>query len=637
MNFPCLFSPGKIGDCTLKNRIIMPLFPTKYAINSKVNSKMMGFYKARAQGGIGLIVLDCPCLDYPKAYKGGHQLRFDKKEYGKGIRDLLNVIHQEGAKAFMHLNYLKEKPCSKETPGAKKKKDKWVAPIVDLMTEEESQQILIVMANGAKKAKELGYDGVEIQASYGGLIAQLLSPLLNKRLDRLGGSLENRVSFLVHLIEKVKKEAGRAFPVMVKLVCDEFVEGGLSIEEGIKIAGLIEKAGADAIVANAGNKTTKYVTIPCNESSPGPLVEMSQQIKSSVEIPVVSIGKIGDPNMAEEIISKGKSDFVAMARALVADPNLPQKAFKGKLNDIRRCVYCMEDCVDNGVPGIGRCCAVNPFAGVEHRIEIKPARDKKKILVAGGGPAGIQAALIADLMGHDVTLWEKENQLGGLARMMHKAPYKKEMEHVLDYLDYSLKKSRVNVRLGQKADIESMSSFDPDVVIIAIGSEPIIPDLPGMDSGNVISARSLYRGIEIMGDRILIVGGGDIGCETAEWLAENGRQVSIIEMLPQVLKNMKKIPRKRLMARLSKKGVKILIETRVQSMENNQVLLKEKGNKEFKVEADAVVIALPSLPDDGFIKKVKENFNKVLIVGDSKTPGNLGSALRSAVQAAVNL
>jgi len=386
-----------------------------------------------------------------------------------------------------------------------------VAPLGNLMTVEESEHIIGLMANGAKKAREIGYDGVEIQASYGGLIAQLLSPLLNKRSDKLGGCFENRVSFLVQVIKRVKKNAGHSFPVMVKLVCDEFVPGGLNLSESKKIAHLISKAGTDAIVANAGNKTTKYLTIPCNESPPAPLAEISQQIKAAVGIPVVSIGKIGDPLIAEDILSQGKADFVAMARALVADPDFPVKIEKGEIDDIRRCAYCLEDCSDKGVPGIGRCCAMNPYTGQEHRIKNKLSQTRKKILVIGGGPAGIQVALTADLAGHNVTLWEKESYLGGLASLMHKAPYKNEMKHAVDYLENSLKKSQVHVRLGKEAEINGMLAFDPDILILAIGSNPISPMFPGMDVANVMHARSIYLGTEVTGHRVAIIGGGISG------------------------------------------------------------------------------------------------------------------------------
>ncbi|MCJ7542033.1 MAG: FAD-dependent oxidoreductase, partial [Desulfobacterales bacterium] len=416
MRFPNLFTPGNIGECHLKNRIMMPLFPTKYATDSRVNPKMLEFYRARAKGGVALIVLDCPCLDYPRAYKGPQELRFDTPEHAASLIQLVDAIHAEGARAFMHLNYPRERKVDRPVDGAQKKGDAWVVSLANAMSMEEAEEILAIMANGAAKARTIGYDGVEIQASYGDLIAQLISPLLNKRRDELGGAVENRARFLTRLIEKTKAAAGRDFPVLVKLVCNEFVPGGLDVDQAKIVAARVEDAGADAIIANAGNKTTKYITIPPNESPPGPLINLAAEMKSAVNIPVIAIGKINGPELAEDTISRGKADFVGMARALVADPELPQKAAFGQVADILHCNYCLQDCAEKGVPGIGRCCGVNPFAGNEYAWEVFPAQDRKKVLVVGGGPSGIQAAIIASRRGHDVELWE-QGRLGGQARL----------------------------------------------------------------------------------------------------------------------------------------------------------------------------------------------------------------------------
>ena len=441
MNFPHLFKEGRIGSCSLRNRIIMPLYPTKYASEGKINPKMLEFYRARAAGGVGVIVLDCPCLDYPRAYKGPHQLRIDTDEHVRDLGRLVDTIKSEGAKVFMQVNYPRERAVEQQIPGAKPKGDTWIAPLANTMSIDQAQEIMEIMAQGAVKAREMGYDGVEIQASYGDLIAQLLSPLLNTRADELGGNLASRSKFLIKLIRRVKKLTGKDFPLMVKLVCDEFVENGLVIHESVKIAQWVQKAGADAIVANAGNKQTKYRTIPPQDSHFAPLADLAAQIKSAVSIPVVAIGKINQPQVAEKIIEQGQADFVAMARALVADPDLPAKAKAGKLDEIRPCVACLEDCIGQGVEGIGRCCTVNPFAGHEHKWNIKPARKPKKVLVIGGGPCGLQSAIIASQRGHRVELWERSDQLGGLMRFAHLAPFKAEMAGIVNYLLTCLAKS----------------------------------------------------------------------------------------------------------------------------------------------------------------------------------------------------
>jgi len=637
MSFDHLFEPGNIGQSRLRNRIIMPLFPTKYATESKVNPKMIAFYRIRARGGVALIVLDCPCLDYPRAYKGPNELRFDEEEYASGIRELIDAVHTEGAKAFMQLNYPRDRKFQEEVPGAKKNGNLWVTPLSNTMSLKDAEEIMAVMARGAKRAREIGYDGVEIQASYGDLIAQLLSPLLNKRTDELGGSVENRARFLTRLMPMVKTEAGRDFPVMVKLVCDEFVSGGLGVDEAKEIASRIEQAGADAIVANAGNKQTKFRTIPPFESPHGPLVELASQIKSAVSIPVIAIGKITKPDFADRILSHGKADFVAMARALVADPNLPRKAEDGRVDDIRGCAACLEDCADKGVPGIGRCCTMNPFVGHEHVWEVTPTDEKKKVLVVGGGPGGIQAATIAGQRGHEVELWERSQALGGQARLAHIAPFKGEMTEIVRYLKHTLNNSPVNTRLGVQADLSKVIAYAPDVVIVATGSHTKRLPIPGIDSDWIMDARELYEKKLPVGQKIVIVGGGDIGCETADWLAEPGRDVTVVEIQPQVLSRMKKIPKERLLSRLSEKGVTLLTETRITAVGENGMSLENKDGESFFMAPDTVIIAIDAESEDRMFHELKGKIKEVIAVGDAASPGNLGAALRSATEAALRL
>src|SRR4030043_461974 len=642
MYFPNLFQEEKIGTCLLRNRLIMSLYPTKYSADSRVNERMIEFYSERARGGVAMIVLDCPCLDFPGAYKGTNELRFDTPDFAEGIKTLLKAIHEKGAKAFMQLNYPKERIFDHEVPGAKQKGNVWVATLVKIMTSEEANAILDIMVKGAKRAREIGYDGIEIQASYGDFISQLLSPLSNKRTDEYGGSIENRARFLMNLLKAIKKETGRDFPVIVKLVCDEFVDGGLTLKDTTLIAQFIVQSGGDAILATGGNKTTKSMTIPSHYLPPGTLIHLARAIKKAVNIPVIAVGKINTPELADRVIREKDADFVAMARALIADPYLPEKAETGMVEDIRLCLSDLEDCSDKGVKGLGRSCTVNPFSGQEYRLKITPASKKKKVVVAGGGPAGIQSAILASQRGHEVALYEKKESLGGLLRLACIAPFKEGINEFCRYLIHSLRKTNTKVITGKVFSSEEILSQNPDVVIIAIGSRSYIPNITGIEQPFVYDVRAVYEnpptppftkgGQGGFGTDIVILGGGDIGCETADLLSSQSKSVTIVEMCEEPLRRMKEIPRQELLKRLKNNGVTIITNSRVTDIKKGEVTIEDKNGVKTDLKADSVIIAAGGTKVDLIFESLKGSVEEIFAVGDAREPSNLGAALRSATE-----
>ncbi|MBW1913052.1 MAG: FAD-dependent oxidoreductase, partial [Deltaproteobacteria bacterium] len=411
----------------------------------------------------------------------------------------------------------------------------------------------------AFRLKRAGFDMTMLHGGHGWLLAQFLSPFSNKRTDAYGGSLENRARFPLKVIERIREQCGPSFAIDYRMSGDELVHGGLTREEAVQFAKLIEDK-VDCIHVSAG-MMAEPATIPYFHPPTylphGPNVHLAENIRNAVNIPVTCVGAITDPEMAERILIEGKADLVAMARALIADPELPSKSYNGKRKEIIPCTRCL-DCLGRVAVFLPIRCAVNPVVGRETECgEIRLAIQKRKVLIVGGGPAGMEAGIVAALRGHQVTLYEKEEQLGGNLALAAIPPFKEDMKRFLDYLVGRVNELPIDVKAATEATAETVKAESPDVIVVAAGAVPLIPDIPGANSPNTVWSGDILAGKVQPGEDIIVAGGGLVGCEIALFLAQQGKKVSIIEMLDEVATDFNMVSRTLLLELLGNEGVEI--------------------------------------------------------------------------------
>lgn len=617
--YPKLFQRGRIGQVPLRNRVIMGVFPTYYAQESQVTDRLLDFYRARAKGGAAMIVVEGPSFDFPHDFRGGARLRLDDDAFLPGLRRLAQTIHAQGAKAFLHLFY----PPRIGSGQAR-------VSLVDQGTADQLRRLPGRFGQAASMARGLGFDGVEVQAGWGELLSRLLSPAFNRRTDDYGGPLANRARLLLEVVAAIRDSAGPSFPIQVKLGVKEYVPGGFDLEEGQAVAIMLEQAGVASILVSAGTgDPNRRWAMPTQAVPPAPTVPLAAEIKRVVGIPVVTTGKIKGPDMAEGILEEGQADFIALTRPLITDPQWCRKARTGKALDIRGCIYCLQECAGFNVPAG---CTVNPSVGREGAIRIRPARKGKKVVVVGGGPAGIQAAVTASERGHSVHLYEQTQRLGGPFAYPNVAEYKGDVAELARYLEQRVRQQGIQVSLGVKATASRVLAEKPDVVVIATGSKGFIPPYPGAEGKNVLEAGSLWTGENhCSGRRVAVIGAGTTAFETGDWLADHGAEVTVLTRRAEFLRDLAFYPKFELTGRLEAKGVKILNKVQVVSIEPDRLTYQDEEGKEHVLAVDNVVMAAGVRPEANLAQELEGKVKELYLAGDCQQPGLGGPAIRSGL------
>ena len=655
-----LFRPLRIGSLTLPNRIIMPALTTFYDFEG--GDRYADFFAERARGGAGLIILGALQALYPGRAgvsgwvpdeevleKGPVKLNHDL--YIPRLQNWTWSIHRAGglcaAQVAVYGYWAKGgygAEAEEVSPSGVVLEGEEFRPGLEKLTfvrggrpleTEEIPHLVQEIGRAAHRAKEAGFDAVELQSLGGNLLSRFLSPATNKRGDRYGGSLENRARFLLEAVAEIKDRLGADYPLLVRLNGRDFIPGGMEPEDYQELAPMLEAAGVHAIDLMPGwYETRRPMNQMCVER--GAFIQVAEALKQACSIPVAANIRINDPLLAEEAVSQGRADLVAMCSPLIADPELPKKARQGRTSEIRMCTACCNCWSDIAQRFSPLGCSVNARAGYESSRRVERAAEPQKVLVVGGGPGGMEAARVAAERGHRVTLVERADRLGGQLLYAALPPHKEEWSEFVGYLSASLDRLGVEVMTGTEATADYVLQAAPETLVLATGAEPIIPDWPGMDGPNVAGALEVLKGEFETGPRVVIVGGGLVGCETAEKLVQEGRRVTIVEMLPRIGADIDLWNRWVVLDRLAKAGVEMRPGFTVTGITPSGI---EAAGEEGPVTlaGDSVVIAVGSKPVDDLAGQLGGKVGKVFSIGDCVEPRRVKQAVEEGFLAACRI
>ncbi len=638
--FSRLLEPGKIGQMTLKNRIVMPPMGTNFASEGGyVTQRIKDYYEARAKSGIGMSIVEVSCVDAPEGISISRQLVIDDDKFIPGMKELAETIQRHGVKAVLQLHHagrLARAEVTGRQPVAPSPIPSLDGEMPRQLTEGETARLVTCFAQAAVRAKKAGFDGLEIHGAHGYLVHQFLSPASNQRRDRYGGSLENRARFLIEILKSIRAEVGRGYPLWCRLSCTEIgIENGITIEEAIQVARMAEKVGADAIHVSAYLAGPRRY--PPMAQRPGTFLPLAESVKKAVSIPIIAVSGI-DPLLGETALQEGKADFIAFGRALLADPEAISKAIANRQDDVKPCIHCA-NCNDSiRLSSEDVNCTVNPELGREREYSLTRAPRSKKVLVIGGGPAGMEAARVAASRGHKVKLYDKGQDLGGQLLLAQIPPHKQTIGKLTGYLSKQMDRQGVEVHLATEATADLIVKEAPDAVILATGGSPVIPDIRGVEKANVVLATDVLAGKAKVGNRVAIIGGELVGCEVANFLAEAGKRVTLMRRGAELALNVNPSMREPLLYRLAnKKEVTTLTGVQYREITRDGVVIIDREGTKRTIEADTIVLAAGATPNTELLSILRETLPEVYPVGDCVKPRNILESMREAYQAALSL
>jgi NADPH-dependent 2,4-dienoyl-CoA reductase/sulfur reductase-like enzyme len=500
------------------------------------------------------------------------------------------------------------------------------------LTITEIEEIVEAFGAGARRARDAGFDAVEVHGGHGYLIAQFMSSYFNRRTDRYGGDLLGRLRFATEVLRQVRADVGEDFPVIFRFSGDERVPDGRSAEESAMIAPLLVEAGADCLSVTTGMHFTLRYTVAPMGMPKGLNVDSAAAVKAAVDVPVMAVGRLNDPVLAEGVLRDGKADLIGIGRGLIADPELPLKLGAGRREDIRWCIACNQGCIGAMVVGDLFKCLVNPEAGREGEMRLEPASTSKRVLVAGGGPAGLEAARVAALRGHKVTLYERSERLGGQFYLASLPPRKQDIAAYLAWAERQLDQAGVAIVKGQTVSAATVTAESPNVFVVATGSVPQIPAIPGIDGDNVVTAPDVLNGTVTVGERVVVAGGGQVGCETAEFLDRLGKKVTVVEARQELAPDETMLPRASLLDGLARTSVETMTSTRLVEIMSDAVVVERDGVQERLEGIDSVVLALGVTPASALAEAIGDTVSEAHVIGDASTPSNAMAAILAGAE-----